>query len=301
VGGKTKAYFVVVEATELIDYFDQFALRIGFLLIQSLYEQILVAQSLEDQGFEKFLKDLEDGSLKGKETIIQRAEELGIAAEEEYLLMLMGAVKGFEFSAESVEAVKNAAANVLGRIDGRISRINSKQWAVLVPVDQSPLKEEQLQSIRKTLEDFDKRLRSKINGKDLHFAIVDFPCNIADLKRNIQRGKQTLKVGSMIEEDQKIHTYSELGVFAWMDIQEDEFDLMTKDIKGLLDHDSGEELIETLKVYLACKMNYSLAAKQLYIHINTVRKRMETVSDLLSLDLEDPTTRLKLEMLLRLM
>ena len=30
VGDKIKAYFVVVEATGLIDYFDQFALRIGF-------------------------------------------------------------------------------------------------------------------------------------------------------------------------------------------------------------------------------------------------------------------------------
>src|SRR5690606_27488544 len=55
VGDKVKAYFVVVEATELIDYFDQFALRIGFLLLQSLYEQILVAQSIGDVGFEKFI------------------------------------------------------------------------------------------------------------------------------------------------------------------------------------------------------------------------------------------------------
>lgn len=89
-------------------------------------------------------------------------------------------------------------------------------------------------------------------------------------------------------------------MFAWLDIQPEEFDLMTKNIKALLAHESGEELLETLKVYLSCKMNYSLAAKQLYIHINTVRKRMELINELISLDLEEPTNRLKLELLLRL-
>ena len=58
VGDKIEAYFVVVEATGLIDYFDQFALRIGFVLLQSLYEQILMAQNIGDAGFEKFISRL---------------------------------------------------------------------------------------------------------------------------------------------------------------------------------------------------------------------------------------------------
>ena len=55
VGDKIEAYFVVIEATGLIDYFDQFALRIGFVLLQSLYEQMLIAQNIGDAGFEKFI------------------------------------------------------------------------------------------------------------------------------------------------------------------------------------------------------------------------------------------------------
>jgi purine catabolism regulator len=55
VGDNIKAYFVVVEATDLIDYFDQFALRIGFVLLQSLYEQMLMAQNIGDAGFENLL------------------------------------------------------------------------------------------------------------------------------------------------------------------------------------------------------------------------------------------------------
>lgn len=47
-------------------------------------------------------------------------------------------------------------------------------------------------------------------------------------------------------------------------------------------------------------MNYSLTAKQLFIHINTVRKRIEEINDLINFDLEDPMNRLKLEILLKL-
>ena len=47
-------------------------------------------------------------------------------------------------------------------------------------------------------------------------------------------------------------------------------------------------------------MNYSHTAKNLYIHINTVRKRIEQINDKIQIDLDDPLNRLKLEVLLKL-
>lgn len=305
VGGKIKAYFVVVEATELIDYFDQFALRIGFLLIQSLYEQILVAQSLEDMGFEKFMKDLFEERLIEEEMIHHRAEELGLDTRGEYIVVLMEERQNSHLEEESMEAVRASAANVMGRIEGRITPLNQKQWVLLVPINRHYSRETQITHIREVLLDFQARLKRKIQGSDFFFGLVDIAGRIADLKRQCDRGMKILTVAPKLEtglgnkKEQSIHTYSELGVFAWMDIQEDEFDIMTRDIKALLSHEGSEALMETLKVYLACKMNYSLAAKNLYIHINTVRKRMDTISDLISFDLEDSTNRLKLELLLQ--
>lgn len=75
---------------------------------------------------------------------------------------------------------------------------------------------------------------------------------------------------------------------------------MLRDIKHLVNEDKEKELIKTLKAYLDCKMNYSLTAKQLFVHINTVRKRIDEVKDLINLDLEEPMDRLKLEILLKI-
>lgn len=37
------------------------------------------------------------------------------------------------------------------------------------------------------------------------------------------------------------------------------------------------------------------------MHINTVRKRIEEINDLINFDIEDPVNRLKLEILLKIM
>lgn len=75
---------------------------------------------------------------------------------------------------------------------------------------------------------------------------------------------------------------------------------MISDMEKVLHQDEHDELVQTLKMYLRCKMNYSLTAKQMYIHINTVRKRIEQINDLLGIDLDDPISRLKLELFLLL-
>ena len=48
-------------------------------------------------------------------------------------------------------------------------------------------------------------------------------------------------------------------------------------------------------------MNYSITAKKTYLHINTVRNRIKCIENLIDLDLEDPITRLKISILLRIM
>ena len=94
--------------------------------------------------------------------------------------------------------------------------------------------------------------------------------------------------------------YSASGAFAWLDVQEDEINIMLHQLHDLFKSDENKELIETLKVYLENNMNYSHTAKKLYVHINTVRNRIEQIKERIPIDLEDPFNRLQLEILLKL-
>lgn len=298
VGDTIKAYFIVVEATGLIDYFDQFSLRIGFLLLQSLYEQILVAQSIGDIGFEKFMTEIMAGTLSGNEMISKNAFDLGIDINSDYYLVLMKQEKVKSHLSSYKNELKDVVNSSISHMSARIAMIDENSCIILLPVDDKISDEENLKLIKKSSEVFKNRLESKINNINIVFGISDIPDRIYEVKRNYNRCEQTIKIGRILYLDRSYLRYSDLGIFAWMDIKEDELDLMLKDINPIINGDENRELVDTLRVYLECKMNYSLTAKQLFIHINTVRRRIEEINNLIKFDLDDPINRLKLEILL---
>ncbi len=300
VGDRIKAYFVVVEATGLIDYFDQFALRIGFLLLQSLYEQILVAQSIGDIGFEKFIGEIISGSIWDDDMISKRAIDLGLDVNLNYYLVLMRQEKKESHLVSYKDELKEAINSSISHMDVRMAMVDDNSCIFLLPADNRISKKENLELVEKSAKIFKRRLESKIENIKMVFGISDNESTIYEIKRNYIRCEQTIKIGQILYPDEEYLRYSDLGVFAWMDIKEDELEIMSKDINVLIQNPDHKELLETLKVYLECKMNYSLTAKQLFVHINTVRKRIEEINDLINFDLENPMNRLKLEILLKL-
>ena len=300
VGDKVEAYFVVVEATGLIDYFDQFALRIGFVLLQSLYEQMLIAQNIGDAGFEKFISDSLAGNLSHPTMIAKRATELNIDINHTYYLVLMKQTN-IEIQLSSYkDIVKSTVYTNIGYPGIRIAVIDDNQFIFLIPADKSVSHGKNIELIRDYFKELYNKLERKVKNVSLLFGISDINATIFEIKRNYSRCEKTITNGNLLFPEKNYLSYSDLGAFAWMDIQEDEIEIMLKDLKELFNHDENKELIETLKVYLDCKMNYSHTAKILYIHINTVRKRIEQINDQIQVDLEEPLNRLKLEVLLKL-
>jgi purine catabolism regulator len=300
VGDKIKAYFVVVEATGLIDYFDQFALRIGFVILQSLYEQMLMAQNIGDTGFEKFISDTLAGNLANHDMIAKRATELNIDINLSYYLVLMKQTNKVIHLLSYKDIVKSTVYTSIGYSGIRIAIIDENRFIFLIPADKCVSHEKNIELIRGYFKELYNKLERKVKDISLTFGISDINDTIFEIKRNYLRCEKTITNGKLLYPEKNFLSYSDLGAFAWMDIQEDEIEMMLKDLKELFAQDENKELIETLKVYLNCKMNYSHTAKNLYIHINTVRKRIEHINDQIQIDLEDPLNRLKLEVLLKL-
>lgn len=60
-------------------------------------------------------------------------------------------------------------------------------------------------------------------------------------------------------------------------------------------------MIRTLKIYLESGMNYSLTAEKMYVHINTVRKRIDRAEQIFYIDWDDYMARMKMELMLHLL
>jgi purine catabolism regulator len=68
----------------------------------------------------------------------------------------------------------------------------------------------------------------------------------------------------------------------------------------LLEHDNGKELIRTLEVYFERNGNLKKTAHTLYIHRNTLIYRLERIHEITGLDLDNPETRLALQLTLHI-
>lgn len=297
-GNKIQAYFVVIEAMDLIDYFDQFAIRIGFLLLQSLYENILIAQFIGDVGFEKFIIELINNNVRD---LNRSAEELGIDTNEDsFLLLVQGKNPSINFL-DYKNKMKNCANNSLAKLGARQAVLGPDSCIFLLGIDHDIPEEQFIKQIEDEAENFFHRLEKKINGLELTFGLANVGVNIYDFNRNYERAIQSINMGELLYPERNFVKYTDLGVFAWLDIQKDELDIMLKDIDRLTKSKKYREHVEILKAYLECNMNYTLASKKLFLHINTVRKKIMEVNELINIDLDNPTNRLKLEILLMLL
>ncbi len=302
VGDNIKAYFVVVEATGLIDYFDQFALRIGFLLLQSIYEQLLVAQSIGDIGFENFIFDIVNDNVKSEDDILKVASNLGIDTSLKYYLVLLKK----ENKEGNISIYKDQFREILNsRISNTVARmamIDEDRCIFLIPYDDMKSKDNNIEAIEKSASILKEKINKTSDDMSIIFGFSDIEEPINHLKKSLNRCEQSINIGKIIYSEEKIIRYTSLGVLGWMDIKEDELELMCKSLDSLVNHKESKDLIEILEAYLENKLNYSITAKKLYIHINTVRKKIEEISDLIELtnfDLENPISRLKLEILLK--
>jgi PucR family transcriptional regulator, purine catabolism regulatory protein len=75
-----------------------------------------------------------------------------------------------------------------------------------------------------------------------------------------------------------------------------------KTVRPLLDHDENRnaELVETLEAFFACHGNLSQTAARLHIHRNTLTYRLERISAITRMDLDDPDARFSLQLALKL-
>jgi purine catabolism regulator len=75
-----------------------------------------------------------------------------------------------------------------------------------------------------------------------------------------------------------------------------------KTLGRLITHDDNKnaELVDTLEAFFACHGNLSQTANRLHIHRNTLTYRLERISAITQLDLDDPDARFSLQLALKL-
>ena len=155
--------------------------------------------------------------------------------------------------------------------------------------------------INNILQEFHEKMSRKFEGMNWTFAVNFEPGRLEDIKICVAKGRKTLKIGHIAMPDKTVLDYKDLGILTWVDIPDEELKKLLDDFRMLLQAEKNRELLQTLKVYLENNMNYSLTAEKLYVNINTIRRRIEKVNELIDIDWDNYYTRTKIGLMLQFM
>lgn len=297
--GITQAYFVVMESREFIDYYDEFAIRIAFLTLLGVYEQIMIAENMGNIGFENFIHFALNYSEKDVKKLFYQANIQGISINTSYIyIMIHQSTPFFDVRNERKIFFEIFQKSQIGK-HGKLAFLDENDGLILVETEKKYGKKWKKETIYELLKEFQKNIHEKFENVILKFGISMEEKTLLDIKDEVEKCRKILKMGKIILPQKTMWDYEMLGPLTWIEIPEDELEHLLIQYKELMKEEKNIELFKTLKVYLENNMNYSTTAEKMYVHINTIRKRIEKMNDLIEIHWEDSISRLKTEILLQ--
>ena len=297
VNGTVQAYFAVMEAREFLDYYDEYSIRIAYLMLQGLYEQIVAAQSMGNIGFENFVLYALNATEDDAQKMMFQANVQGISMSTKYIYALFRRADRREELPNRRKEIMEAYRKSSLIKYARMAMIGENVGILFIEAGEN----EHWESghIKAMLEEFRRRVQQVCPETVLEFGYSMEENSLIHIRQSVEKCKKALHMGKMIYPDCYAWDYGQLGALAWLDIPEEELTRMLSVYRELLKDDKNIELLKTMKVYLENNMNYSATAEKLYVHINTIRKRIDKVNELLKIDWSDTIARMNAELLLR--
>ena len=125
--------------------------------------------------------------------------------------------------------------------------------------------------------------------------------DLAEWKDSYREASQGLLIAARLKEREPMY-FGDLSVYRLLFQLEGnpELEAFCREALGpLLDYEGGGDLLETLEAFCQRLGNLSQTAEKLFIHRNSLLYRMERISQLAGLDMNNPDTRLAVHLALK--
>jgi purine catabolism regulator len=126
--------------------------------------------------------------------------------------------------------------------------------------------------------------------------------DLGDWQLSFRQAGQALDMARRLGERKPLY-YMELSVYRLLMQLEDHPDLkafLRETLGPILAHENADEFLNTLEEYFAHNANLSQTAEALFIHRNTLTYRLERIASISRLDLDNPDTRLAVQLALHI-
>lgn len=130
--------------------------------------------------------------------------------------------------------------------------------------------------------------------------------DIMQLKEGLYQAIQALEIGQLLSGPGSITRYDDLGAYRILTSSRGNPELtrFCHELLGELiksDQLHNTELLRTLEVLLRCNFNLKEAAREMFIHYNTIRYRVARIEEIARVDLQSAEDRLNLQLAFRIL
>lgn len=123
--------------------------------------------------------------------------------------------------------------------------------------------------------------------------------SILGLSAHCFQSCKALQLGSVLHPEKTLYSYRDYSVYYMIELCLKNDDLTAfclPEIAKLIEHskkDSGD-LLNTLRIYLRCGRSKSQTAREMFVHLNTVKYRLQQIQSIIGLDFDNDDNALKL-------
>ena len=123
--------------------------------------------------------------------------------------------------------------------------------------------------------------------------------SLSEIQMHGFQSRKAQQLGIALNKDDTIYAYSDYSVYYMIELclkNEPMDSLCVPELKKLLEYSQkdGGEFVQTLKTYLRCGRSKSQTARELFVHLNTVKYRLAQIQNIMGLDLDNDDNALKL-------
>lgn len=276
--------------------------------------QSKIAYEVEERISGDFLDDLLNGSYHSAQDMIQRASYLGYDLLEPYRVICIDVdlssgqlkkQKGNEgFLSQVKRRVFDLAKNcVEEKIPFSMAGIKSDATVIIAPEP----RDSSFPELAETALQVKERIRQMIPDITVSIGIGRVCAGIEDIKHSYREARRAIFIARKFGKIDQVIDYESLGAYKILFSIRDDQDLkqfVDQVLGPVIEYDRGKNnsvLIDTLNRYLNANCNNQKTADSLFIHLNTLKYRLQKIQNVAGVDLNDPEIRLNLQLALKVL
>ena len=287
VGNQALGYLHVLEFNREFDEEDRQVIQLlANLLALEIYQHPEARRRSQEQQAIQLFRDILDNVAGSAEQIMSRQRDINLRLGQ-FLYVMSVFPKTMDFSAHI--NFHELSQSIAWMFPGCYSFLFKEGIFVLLNCKEEILDmEEYLEPLTPLLEQ-----HKLMVGISNPFSVIH------QLRGYGFQARKAIHLGSVIHKEKSVYKFSDYVItyIAEMSLKNNAVEtLCPPELIRLVmhDQDSGNNLLETLKVYLKCGRSKTATAKEMFLHVNTVKYRLGQIQNIMKIDLTDETVALRL-------